>query len=529
MQFFRTMLILSHRYIGIPLSFMFVLWFVSAFFMIYTGGMPRITPAMQADGAEPVDFSRVNLSPQQAAEAAGFTPPDASLRTILQRPVYEFNEPGYGSTFIYADTGAPMARLDEAQSAQLAASFLDIPVEQLAFAGSLSEADQWTLTSLADLPLYKFTAADGLGTEVYVSPDKAVVSVYTTSRSRALAWVGTIPHWLYFTSLRMNQPLWYGIVVWSSGIGCVMALLGLCLGFTQWRSVKPFSLKRAIPYQGLMRWHYILGIVFGFFTLTWVFSGLLSMEPFAWTNAPGIAVDGEVYAEGELDLAAYPALNSLVWKSITQNEIKQVDFNWIQGEPYLLTNYSVPADAGSEKRDRLHQPYNIAGQSEAQSLLVNARTGVVSTGFDVEHLVAKLDASISDAAVTDYAVLDSYDDYYYSRQSQLPLPVLRVKFDDPVASWIYVDPVRSELLTTVNKWSRLERWLYNGLHSLDFAFWYHQRPLWDIGVIVLLLGGLGTSVIGLYFGLRRLGRDVLALVHKLKSHKPAKEAAHATH
>jgi hypothetical protein len=421
-----------------------------------------------------------------------------------------------------------MARLDEQQSAQLAASFLEIPVEQLTFAGNLFEADQWTLTSLADLPLYKFTADDGLGTEVYVSPDKAVVSVYTTSRSRMLAWFGTIPHWLYFTSLRTNQPLWYDIIVWSSAIGCVMAVLGLCLGLIQWRRVKPFSLKRAIPYQGLMRWHYILGLVFGVFTLTWVFSGLLSMEPFAWTTARSVAVDGDVYTEGELDLAAFPPLNTLAWQSFTQNEIKQVDFNWIQGAPYLLANYSVPTDPGSAKRDRLHQPYNIAGQSEAQSLLVNARTGAVSEGFDVEDMVAKLDASVTEASVTEYALLDSYDDYYYSRQSQLPLPVLRIKFDDPVASWIYVDPERSELLAAVNKWSRLERWLYNGLHSLDFAFWYHQRPLWDIGMIVLLLGGLGTSVIGLYFGLRRLSRDMQTLVDKLKSRKHDEETAQVT-
>jgi hypothetical protein len=219
----------------------------------------------------------------------------------------------------------------------------------------------------------------------------------------------------------------------------------------------------------------------------------------------------------------------LPWSSFTANQIKQVDFNWIQGEPYLLASYSLPVDANSVKRDRLHQPYNIVGQSEAQNLLVNARTGTVAPGFDVEQMVARLDASITDASVTEYEVLQSYDDYYYSRQSQLPLPVLRIKFDDPVTSWIYVDPERSELLTTVNTWSRLERWLYNGLHSLDFAFWYHQRPLWDIGVIMLLLGGLGTSLIGLYFGLRRLGRDVEALVSKLKNHKSAKEAVHAAH
>ncbi len=526
MRFFRTLLILSHRYIGIPLSFMFVLWFVSAFFMIYTGGMPRITPAMQTDGAEPIDFAKVAQSPAQALEAAGYAPPQARLRTILQRPVYEFSDPGYSPTFIFADTGLPMPPLDEAQSAQLASSFLDIPLDALSFAGKLSEVDQWTLTSRNDLPLYKFTADDDLGTEVYVSPRNAMVSVYTTRQSRMLAWFGTIPHWLYFTSLRVNQPLWYGLIVWSSAIGCIMAILGLCLSFTQWRKIRPYSFKRSIPYMGLMRWHYILGTVFGFFTLTWAFSGLLSMEPFAWTNATGVQVDDAVYAEGELDLAAFPSLNALPWKSFTTNEIKQIDFNWIQGAPYLVANFSVPTDADSVKRDRLHQPYNIAGQFEAQSLLINPRSSEISNGFEAQKLVAKLDTSIPDAAAIEYTMLDNYDDYYYSRQSQLPLPVLRIKFDDPAASWVYVDPQRGQVLSLVTKASRVERWLYNGLHSLDFAFWYHKRPLWDIGVLVLLLGGLGTSLIGLYFGLRRCSRDVQSLVSKIRNHKPPRDMPH---
>ena len=54
----------------------------------------------------------------------------------------------------------------------------------------------------------------------------------------------------------------------------------------------------------------------------------------------------------------------------------------------------------------------------------------------------------------------------------------------------------------------MERWLYNGLHSLDFAFWYNRRPLWDIGVLTLMLGGLASSTIGLYLGIRRVRRGV---------------------
>ena len=72
------------------------------------------------------------------------------------------------------------------------------------------------------------------------------------------------------------------------------------------------------------------------------------------------------------------------------------------------------------------------------------------------------------------------------------------------------------MLAVISKWSRLERWLYNGLHSLDFAFWYHQRPLWDIGVILLLLGGLGLSVFGLVVGVKRLLQDLRALLARLK-------------
>lgn len=517
MQALRTLLILSHRYIGIPLSFFFVLWFASAFVMIYAGGMPRITPEMRIEGAGSLNFSEITVSPAQAVAVAGFSPSSAKIRSVLGRPVYEFQESDSGSTFVFADNGEILNYLDEDQARQIASDFLDIPQQEFSFVGLMNEADQWTLTQRRDLPLYKFTADDGLGTEVYVSPVNANVSVYTTSQSRLLAWLGTIPHWLYFTSLRLDQPLWYDIVVWSSGIGCIMAIMGLCLGVTQFQKIRPFKLARAIPYRGLMRWHYILGVVFGFVTLTWVFSGLLSMEPFAWTRASGLDVDRHVYMEGELDMTAFPELNGQNWNGLVDGEIKEVEFSWIQGQPYYLVNYGSEQSLDMVKRDRLHQPYNIIGQAESNNVLIDALSFTLKEGFDIEILVSKLRAAASQASVVDYEVLMEYDDYYYSRNNQIPLPVLRIKFDDPQQSWIYVDPLQSQLLTTVPRWGRVERWLYNGLHSLDFAFWYHRRPLWDVGVIILLMGGLLSSCSGLYFALRRLKYDVQYLVNRCQT------------
>jgi hypothetical protein len=104
-------------------------------------------------------------------------------------------------------------------------------------------------------------------------------------------------------------------------------------------------------------------------------------------------------------------------------------------------------------------------------------------------------------------LLFEYDSYYYSRGRQKPLPVLRVQFADAAQTWFYVDTEMGQVLASIPRLARVERWLYNGLHSLDFAFWYDTRPLWDIGMLVLLAGGMLSSSFGLVMGLKRLRRN----------------------
>ena len=86
--------------------------------------------------------------------------------------------------------------------------------------------------------------------------------------------------------------------------------------------------------------------------------------------------------------------------------------------------------------------------------------------------------------------------------------MLRVKFDDPESTWLYVDPQMSRLVGRAHRRERLQRWIYRGFHSLDFNFWYYNRPLWDIGVIVLSLGGTLLSIIGIVIGWKRVWRAV---------------------
>ena len=58
----------------------------------------------------------------------------------------------------------------------------------------------------------------------------------------------------------------------------------------------------------------------------------------------------------------------------------------------------------------------------------------------------------------------------------------------------------------------MERWLYHGLHSLNFPWLYNYRPLWDIVVITFMAGGKVLCVTSLILAWRLLGRKLRALL-----------------
>jgi hypothetical protein len=228
-----------------------------------------------------------------------------------------------------------------------------------------------------------------------------------------------------------------------------------------------------------MRWHYITGVVFGIFTLTWVFSGFLSIEPWYWASDGGIGAGiTESFQGGELRLDRFP-----VAMPETANA-KEVEFLGIQGDPYyrIETGTSGP-------------------------LLVSANSLQVRNElFSTDSLLNRIAAVNPEVKILESKLLEDYDSYYYSFGRKAPLPVLRVKFDDPDSTWLYVDPRMSQIVGRAHRRERLQRWIYRGFHSLDFSFWYYKRPLWDIGMILLSIGGVVLSLIGVVIAWKRVFR-----------------------
>ena len=262
-----------------------------------------------------------------------------------------------------------------------------------------------------------------------------------------------------------------------------------------------------------MRWHYVTGVVFGVFTLTWVFSGMLSMEPFGWATSPACRFRATRSPAARWSSSRFPAMDPATWDRLMDGRaIKEVEFVADPGRAVLRRPHRARADAPAARAaasalQRVRAPNRAAAARPGRH-----RSRCATEPFSVDSLVARLKAAVPDVPIVERAAAQEYDSYYYSRGRQTPLPILRVKFDDPDETWVYVDPEMSQVVARIHRLDRVERWLYNGLHSLDFSFWYNRRPLWDIGVLTLMIGGLASSAIGMYLGIRRLRRNARELV-----------------
>lgn len=486
MKMVDRIIVLIHRYVGIPMSVLVAVWFISGIVMIYTGGMPALSENDRLASQPDLTVREVLYRPSEVALMHDIGNPVASVKlmTLLDRPAYRIEDINGFNDVIFADNGERFEGLTPEAGRHEAATFAKLPAGIINYRGTIIEPDQWTLTERRHLPLLVFDADDDDSTTLYLSETTGEIVLATSRGTRVLAWIGAIPHWLYFTALRTNQQLWYQTIVWLSVIGCVVGFSGMILLFTRLRPSKPFRLADSIPYRDLMRWHYYAGALFGIFTLTWLFSGLLSMEPFAWNSRPGLEVDRYAFTGEPVDLTAFGSGNSL---AAAGSGARELEFRQILGRPYLLAK--MPGNAGV-----------LTALFDAETLDTAAPINQAEIVEFIERAAGTLASSVTR--------LDTYDAYYYDRDGNLPLPVLRISFDDPALTSLYVDPALASIVRTTHRSERVERWLFNGLHSLDFPFWYDVRPLWDIGVILLSIGGLALSGIGIVLGVRRIRRSI---------------------
>jgi len=469
----RPALVRLHRWLGVPLCLLFLVWFPTGIVMMYCG-FPEVTDADRVAHLPALDASAIHVLPLDAAAAAGIAAPrDLRLATFDGRPIYRVRS-ATADAVVYADTGERRTGVARAAIARAAVAWTGRRIDS-ARVERLDDVDQWTVALPFDAlrPLWKFSWPDG--EEIYVSQASGEVVQETTTRSRRGAWLGPIPHWLYFTPLRRHNARWRAVVMSTSGAATLAAILGLTIGipiFSPRRRYRIASAPARLPYRGRKRQHVIAGIAFGVVAATWAFSGLLSMDP--WTGRgperPRALDDLARALRGDLPLdrfAARPPAAAL--RALAGFRVHELELAAIGGD----AAYVATLDGGETR--------------------VVALDGTPSREVDRDRLTrAATSAAAANGGAT-ISLLTAYDRYYQDRRGHLPLPILLVDIHDAERSRGYVDPATARVAGTYSSRQWSERWLYHGLHSLELPWIYRRRPLWDIVVIVCMAGGTALA------------------------------------
>ena len=159
--------------------------------------------------------------------------------------------------------------------------------------------DQWTVAGDydSDRPLYRLAVNDDAGTEIYLSSTLGEVVLVTTQNIRLANYFGSIAHWIYPTALRRHTELWSALMWWLSLVATIGASVGVIIGIVR--------LGTGAAYEGLQRWHHVLGLIFAPFLVCWIFSGFLSMND-GWS----IGLIGKLHTLDLPPLTTHPALRS---------------------------------------------------------------------------------------------------------------------------------------------------------------------------------------------------------------------------
>jgi hypothetical protein len=553
----RKLLIYSHRWLGIAITLMFLVWTLSGVVLMYYGH-PQITTGERLLRLEPIDVSAISVPPAAAATKVAIKPYRMRLSMYDGRPVYRLTRSSIGNwTTVFADTGEVMPKMTRDNALAWMKRFAPEHASTMTYDTYLTSPDEYTrIPTLAGyVPLHRIAMNDVAGTEYYVSERSNDIVQKTDRNGRILAISGYILHNLFFFRQRAWWTTFLDVLAWAA---MLMVVTGIAVGI--WRiALMPRFRHKGVPsytpYSGWMKWHHYAGLVFGLFSVSWLLSGMIPITTFpvpGWAEvAKRVESNGEGFLMGNPAVSPRSSMTPNMARAITggpwnlqaislddfrkaiskvQERFapKEIELLQFRGEPYVFA-YQPPTTAKAAAAWTTNNSINVVNFAQDNPHVfasIRHPDGDAFSSFNKDVMEQAAREALPNVAVVDREWLTAYDDYYHQTTTSFELgrhkpayvlPVLRVRYNDPDQTWLYFTPSLGQMVK-FDKRDRANRWLYYGLHALDWPGLFERRPLWDV-VMILLLAGLGAiSVTTLLPAYERLKRHVVRRSKKLMPH-----------
>ncbi len=489
----KRKLIRLHRFFGLCLAPLFLAWLVSGAVMLFSP-MPRdhARPEQRLGLLPPLDPAGVNIGFAQAWSRSGLPGAFDSMRleTLEQRPAYFCRDGQGGRAVVWADDGQLLPGMNQDMAGRVVSQAWG---GQPRLLEALSRPDQWSVGSGGEprlFPIFKWALDDPQGTQVYVSAVSGEICLSSTARQRFWGWCGAVTHWLYFTPLRADKDFWRQLIMWLCVLGMAQLISGGVLAWQGWRGQgwSPKGRRRRFLWLGPRRGHLFLGLIFGLPCLTWVFSGLLSLGPFQWHHSePSQRQLAQALAASPAQPQPVPLEPAQAMRDFAQHmKVRQMELLFLGGRPwYLARGQQGRTMLRAADQDRA-LPQNNLGHGE---LLAAARGLPLAGQARGQDMLWQADLHLD------------------PRPGKNKFPLLRLRYDDPDQTWVYLSPASGRLVHSCTRAQRMNRWLYRFLHCWDLPALASQPWARETLWLLSLAGGAAMVGQGVFSWARRRGKS----------------------
>ncbi|PZS75530.1 PepSY-associated TM helix domain-containing protein [Stenotrophomonas maltophilia] len=480
---------LVHRWLGIGGCLLMLLWFVSGMVMLFIG-YPKLTPGERL-AALPVlgdagDWRGLSALP----DAVQAEPEAVALTTVGGEAAYVVRA-GSNVGAWSVRTGQALlpvsAQRAEASAAQFAGG--------QAFVGAMRvDEDRWTHSRALDAhrPLYRVEVGGAQPGDVYVSSHTGEVVLDAPRVQQRWNYVGAWLHWLYFLRMQSVDPVWTWVVIVLSALCTVAAISGIVVGVWRWRFRGHYRTGAKTPYvEPWMRWHHLIGLVAAAFVFTWIFSGLMSMNPLGVFSSTRESIDSERYHGGAAAVDGILGEPAALLAAAGARHFRPVEIQWrrVGGELF-----AVLLDGRSDTR--------IVSSEDGELQVLRQ--------LPVDWLQQRARA-MSDAPMQAFAVQHAADAYFYPRAPEAMngaavrrFPVAVADFGDAEATRVYLDLATGDPLLTMGHRERVGRWLFYFLHSWDLPAMLRFDSTRLAVLLLLSVAGTALCATAVVIGYRRL-------------------------
>jgi hypothetical protein len=481
-------LILLHRCFGVAFCLVFAMWFASGIVMHFVP-FPAQSESARIAALPSIELARLGSTPAQAVAASGIAEP-VRVRLIERAdgPVYIVSGPDVSG----ADKFKVLRATDLADAAVRSAEAAIVLAAPRAAPGAAPgeqptrldgtkapsavaiSADRWTVSAHYDphRPLYRVARNDPAGTERYVSASSGEIVLTTTREQRFWNYPGSIAHWIYAMPLRQHLSLWTAVLWWLALLATVGVGLGAVIGMARIELGGP---RLSSPYQGLQAWHHWFGLICMPFVLTFIVSGWLSLD------------SGQLFSNGRLTPAQVRAITGRPdWQHLPPDELRRVSAQAREVE-WFSFNARI-------YRRELFGPDDQTLVSPDDSDAATLRRAFLRPD-EIDLALKNLRESCSPSFAIDGA------DAYAAVSTMPHAPVFRAVCG---TDWFHVDGANGAVIEQLDRSRRAYRWLYAGLHTMNFPV-LTAHPLLRTVLVVFLCGcGFVFSVTGIVLAARRL-------------------------